>query len=178
MNEPNFWSFGGYTPAQAAAGMQAAVDACGPDKVIGSAIGIPGEMSGGDYFQYQLEMYYGLALSGGIDDLHGVATHCYPTSGNPVTEQEEFVAELEIWGKPIYFTEMGFQYGIYGAYQTPVSVNAFNNYYNDPRVGGLFYYRLAPQQPTPNPGETFQRYPLTTNPELKVGLTDAFTTPP
>ena len=104
----------------------------------------------------------------------GVAFHLYPTTGDPGAEIATHVDACYTAGLeqlPVYLTELGFQYGIYGIYQPWSSANTFNTYYNDERVGGIYFYRLAPQQPTPLAGETFQRYPLTTNQPLEDELT-------
>jgi len=181
INEPNLLSFGGYTYQQAADATIAAVNACPAGRIIGPAVSQIGESMGGDYLGYQAAMYDRIFDSVDPTEMAGVAFHLYPTTGDPGTEVEDHVTACYTAGLeqlPVFLTEIGFQYGIYGAYQPWSSANTFNTYYNDERLGGLFFYRLAPQQPTPIPGETFQQYPLTTNQPLDDALTEAFNAPP
>lgn len=168
MNEPDLF---GFTPNLAAQFTKAAVDACPAGRVIGAATSAQptGE-------QFQDEMYLLLVLNGGMTGLAGVSTHMYPTDANDWQDEVEArIARTAIWGKPVYVTEIGFQWGFFHApapLQEDVSAEFFDLYYPDARIGGIFYYRLVPS--AVGSPEEFQRYSVATNAELRAALTVAF----
>ena len=189
VNEPNFptGAFGDWTPESIAEVAAAATEAA-PGRVIGPAISPSPPFGYAEYFAWQTEMYDEIEslLGGDLEaaGMIGVGTHMYPNQQHTVeAEIEDHIAQSSQWGVPVYVTEIGWQWGWFGDHVNPTNLQPvkaaemWERYYHDERVGGIFIFRLAvnpPENGGIDSGDTFQRFPLSTNVPMQDALEAAW----